>query len=110
MLVCKKKPNFGDLSTMFLNHDGKLRVKDNVIDPKICRDWMIKISVTHNLPLRWVEYSAMRGFLKYLNPNIRFISRNTHASDVMKFYEFEKEKLKIRLNSVPGMLCLTSDL
>ncbi|XP_042030043.1 zinc finger BED domain-containing protein RICESLEEPER 2-like [Salvia splendens] len=110
MLICKKKLNFGDLSAMFLNHDGKLRVKDNVIDLKTCRDWMIKVSVTHNLPLKWVEYSAIRGFLKYLNPNIRFISRNTHASDVMKLYEYEKEKLKIRLSSVPGMLCLTSDL
>ncbi|KAG6399672.1 hypothetical protein SASPL_141153 [Salvia splendens] len=110
MLVCKKKPNFGDVGAMLLNHDEKLRDKCNVIDPKIVRDLFIKVSVAHNLPLKWVEFKEMRVLLKYLNPSVRFICRNTHALDVMNMYESEKEKLRIRLNSVPGMLCLTSDI
>ena len=64
MLVCKEKSKFGDVGVMFTEHQEKLEVKNNAINPKICRDWMTKISVAHNLPLNWVEYDEMRGFLK----------------------------------------------
>ncbi|KAG6403021.1 hypothetical protein SASPL_135236 [Salvia splendens] len=59
------KPNFGDLSAMFLIHDGKLRVKDNVIDPKTCRDWMIKNSRSHDEVVKSMSLKMQSKFEKY---------------------------------------------
>lgn len=100
--TCKKKPKFGDASSLFLDHEGKLRARGKNIDPKICREWITKVSIAHDLPLKWIEYKAMRSFLKYLNPDIHFITRNTVASDVLKMYESEKEKLKSTLKNIRG--------
>ncbi|KAG6435991.1 hypothetical protein SASPL_100872 [Salvia splendens] len=71
---------------------------------------MTKITVAHDLPLNWVEFEHVRAYLAYLNSDVKFISRNTHASDVINLYNSEKEKLRIRLNNLSGMLCLTSDV
>ena len=101
---------FENVNFMLRDHDRKLKARSKVIDPKICREWMTKITVAHDLPLNWVEFENVRGFLSYLNSDVESISRDTLASDVMNMYKIEKEKLRIRLNSISGMLCLTSDV
>ena len=51
--VCKSKPKFGDVGAMFFDHDGKLKARSKEIDLKICREWMTRISVAHDLPLKY---------------------------------------------------------
>ncbi|KAG6418762.1 hypothetical protein SASPL_120967 [Salvia splendens] len=50
---------------MVLNHDGKLRVKDNVIDPKTCRDWMIKNSRSRDEVVKSMCLKMQSKFEKY---------------------------------------------
>lgn len=45
----------------------------------------------------------------YLNPDVKFVSRNMTRSDVIKFFAREKEKLKCFLESFPGRVAFTSD-
>ncbi|XP_013617801.1 PREDICTED: zinc finger BED domain-containing protein RICESLEEPER 2-like [Brassica oleracea var. oleracea] len=46
----------------------------------------------------------------YANSSIEYWSRNTAASDVLKIYESEKQKLRKILNDFPGRVSLTTDL
>nr|GMD81328.1 zinc finger BED domain-containing protein RICESLEEPER 2-like [Ipomoea batatas] len=104
MGVCKKKPNEseGEVSPMY--EQGNL---DRVIDQKICRDLIAQCTIEHDLPFKWVEYRSMQLLFKYLNPYFQSITRNTAASDVMRIYERLKERLRLILKNIPGMLCLT---
>ena len=66
--------------------------------------------VRHDLPFSFVEYDGVRNMLKYLNPEVKFISRITAASDVWKLYVENKERLKECLAHIQGRICLTCDL
>nr|GLL44827.1 zinc finger BED domain-containing protein RICESLEEPER 2-like [Ipomoea trifida] len=104
MGVCKKKPNEseGEVSPMY--EQGNL---DRAIDQKICRDLIAQCTIEHDLPFKWVEYRSMQLLFKYLNPYFQSITRNTAASDVMRIYERLKERLRLILKNISGMLCLT---
>ena len=49
-------------------------------------------------------------FRSYLNSNVKHISRNTSKVDVLKLYKNKKDDVKNKLKSIPGRICLTSDL
>nr|GLL25230.1 zinc finger BED domain-containing protein RICESLEEPER 2-like isoform X1 [Ipomoea trifida] len=105
---CKVKPKYNDVSFMLIDHEGKLRAKK--IDHNVVREMISMSIIEHDLPYSFVEYKRIRELHKYLNSDYKFISRNTAAADVYKFYEKEKEKLKNILKRIPSRICLTSDL
>ncbi|XP_019096514.1 PREDICTED: zinc finger BED domain-containing protein RICESLEEPER 3-like [Camelina sativa] len=69
-----------------------------------------KCIIQHDLPFAYVEYERVRSIWKYLNEDVKFISRNTAAADVYNFYENEAENSKRELANLPGRISLTSDL
>ena len=91
-----------------IDYIGKLRCKK--IDQTICRSKIALAIIKHNLSFSFVEYDAIRDVLKYLNPDVKLISRNTTTSDVLKVYLNEKEGLKDELAKIPNRICLTSNL
>ncbi|EOA13231.1 hypothetical protein CARUB_v10026257mg [Capsella rubella] len=92
---------------MMLDADMKLRAKK--IDQKIVREKFSRVLIRHDLPFSAVEYEELRDFLKYMNPDYISYTRNTAASDVIKTWKTEKEKLKLELENIPSRICLTSD-
>ena len=66
--------------------------------------------IKHNLPFSFVEYEGTRKIFSYLNSDVKHISRNTSKADVLKLYKNEKDDVKNKLKSIPGRICLTSDL
>ena len=66
--------------------------------------------IKHDLLLSFVEYDGVRSVFKYLNPDVKLISRNTASSDVWKIYLNEKANVKDELAKISGRACLTSDL
>ena len=64
----------------------------------------------HELPFRFVEYVGIRAIFSYLCVDVPNISRHTTKNDMVKMYKREKERIKSVLTSVPGRVCLTSDL
>ena len=66
--------------------------------------------IKHNLPLSFADYEGIRKVFSYLNSNVKHISRNTSKADVLKLYKNEKDDVKNKLKSIPGRICLTSDL
>ena len=65
--------------------------------------------VKHELPFQFVEYEGVRDLLAYLNPDVKFVARNTTRNDVIKLFAREKEKLKLFLESFHGRISFTSN-
>ena len=57
-----------------------------------------------------VKYDGVKDIFKYLNPNVKMISRNIIVLDVLKVYLNEKESLKDELAKILGKVCFTLDL
>ncbi|CAN6930518.1 unnamed protein product [Brassica oleracea var. botrytis] len=69
---------------------GTPRSSSRKVDMMVFREMIAMAIIEHDLPYRFVE--------------------NTTASDVLKIYEREKQKLRKILVEFPGRVCLTTDL
>ncbi|KAL4627208.1 hypothetical protein ACB092_05G151700 [Castanea dentata] len=74
------------------------------------REMLAETIIKHNLPFSFVEYEGIRKVFKYLNSDVKNISRNTSKADVLKLYKKENDDVKNKLKSIPGRICLTLDL
>ena len=97
-----------NISEMIINHQGKL--KNKKIDQKVFRELVAMSIIKHDLPFSYVEYDGVRAVWKYLNHEVRCISRFTAAHDVWKIYLENKAKLKEQLAQIHGRICITCDL
>ena len=82
----------------------------NKINQEEFREMLSEAIIKYNLPLRFVEYEGIRKVFSYLNSYVKHIYRNTSKADVLKLYKKEKDDVKNKLKSIPGRICLTSDL
>ena len=71
---------------------------------------LAKAIIKHNLPFNFVEYEGIRKVFSYLNSDIKHISKNISRADILKLYKKKKDDVKNKLKSIPGRICLTSDL
>ena len=104
---CMKTVKFHDVGDMMIGAEGKLRKKK--FDPKVNREILAKLVITHGAPFNIVEWKVFREYQKFLNDECIFVTRNTISKDVLKVYGDEKLKLKSQLAQIPGRVCLTSD-
>ncbi|KAL1198239.1 hypothetical protein V5N11_026908 [Cardamine amara subsp. amara] len=74
-LVCNKKPRDGDVGAMLVNLEGKIQARK--IDQVVFREMVAKCIIEHDLPFLYVEYDRVKLIWKYLNADVKFISRNT---------------------------------
>ncbi|XP_048613259.1 zinc finger BED domain-containing protein RICESLEEPER 4-like [Brassica napus] len=95
-------------TNMVLNAEAKLQAKK--YDHTVFRQMVAKCIILHDLPFSYVEYERVRSVWTYLNADVKFISRNTAAKDVYKFYQSETDILKKELATLPGRISFTSDL
>uniref|UniRef100_A0A2N9FMH9 HAT C-terminal dimerisation domain-containing protein n=1 Tax=Fagus sylvatica TaxID=28930 RepID=A0A2N9FMH9_FAGSY len=74
------------------------------------REKVAKAIIKHNYSFISVEHEGNRDVHSYLNPDVKHISRNTAKADVLKVHRKEKDNIRNMLKSIPGRICLTSDL
>ena len=105
-----KKLRQTHIPSNILNLQGKLR--SSKLDQKIFREKFAKAFIRHDVPFKFVEYEGFKDLFRYLNPDVKFISKMTASSDVLKVYIEPKKKgnLKDYLSKIHGKVCLTSDL
>ena len=103
-----KKLQNKKLPPIIFDHLGKLR--NSKLDPKVLREKIAKAIIRHDLPFKFVKYEGIRDIFKYLNSDVKFISRITASCDVGKVYVEQKKKLKEDLSKILGRICLTCDL
>ncbi|CAL5347426.1 unnamed protein product [Camellia sinensis] len=78
-------------------------------DQQACRDSLVKMVITDELPFRFVEREGFRQFCSVMQPNFKKFSRFTVARDIVDLYCSEKKKLKNVLKNANYRLCLTTD-
>ncbi|CAN6920809.1 unnamed protein product [Brassica oleracea] len=89
---------------------GTPRSSSRKVDMTVFREMIAMAIIEHDLPYKFLEYKRIKMAFTYANSSIEYWSRNTAASDVLKIYEREKQKLRKILNDLPGRVCLTTDL
>ncbi|XP_013628656.1 PREDICTED: zinc finger BED domain-containing protein RICESLEEPER 2-like [Brassica oleracea var. oleracea] len=94
-----------------LNDDGQNDVMDEYIEDheviEISEEWNLNSDSSyeeHDLPYKFVEYKGIIMAFTYVNSSIEYWSGNTAASDVLKIYESEKQKLRKILNDFPAKI------
>ena len=80
MDVCTKLAKYKDVGGMLLDHERKLRSRK--IDQKRLRELISMAIISHDLPFSYVEYKWVREINKYLNPDVKHISRLTATTDI----------------------------
>ncbi|XP_058750882.1 zinc finger BED domain-containing protein DAYSLEEPER-like [Vicia villosa] len=80
------------------------------LNQEMHRERISEVIVKHNYPFSFVEHEGIVNLLSFLHPDVKSMTRNTAKSDVLKVFRKEKENLKSYLQSIPGKICLTSDL
>ena len=90
--------------------EGNVSMLQNKITQEEFREMLAEAIIKHNLPFSFVEYEGIRKIFSYLNSDVKHISRNTSKADILKLYKKEKDDVKNKLKSIPGRICLTSDL
>ncbi|KAL0716621.1 hypothetical protein Bca4012_065943 [Brassica carinata] len=69
---------------------GTPRSTSRKVDMMVFREMIATAIIEHDLPYKFVEYKRIRMAFTYANSTIKYWSRNTAASDVLKIYEREK--------------------
>jgi Domain of unknown function (DUF4413)/BED zinc finger len=80
------------------------------IDQNVYREKLARAVLLHGYAFLWAEHEGDRDIHLYLNENVRVISRNTMKSECLKLYHNNMERVKSFLESIPGRICLTTDL
>jgi BED zinc finger len=96
---CKKRP-----------HDFSSGGPAKKIDQEVYHEKMAKCVLRHGRPFSWAEAEGDREVHSYLNEGARFICRNTMKSKCLILHEKHLRLLKSYLQSLPGKVCLTTDL
>ncbi|KAK2970545.1 hypothetical protein RJ640_010064 [Escallonia rubra] len=115
-LKCKKEYEAGNSGTSnMLRHiikcrDGEKQADYVPLDHDKYREKLSISIVKHNYPFSYVEHEGTRELHSFLNPEVKPLTRNTAKADVLKIYEKEKDFLRSELASIPGRVCLSTDL
>ncbi|CAB4263761.1 unnamed protein product [Prunus armeniaca] len=105
------KTDTRDLGQLLLSKsDGAILTRSSKFDPMKFRELLVMAIIMQDLPFQFVEYAGIRQLFNYVCADIKLVSHNTAKADVLSLYNREKAKLKEILGSVPGRVCLTSDL
>ena len=106
--VCSRKDttNVGQL----ILGQNAMSISSPKFDPATFRELLCAAITMHKLPFRFVEYVGIWAIFSYLCVDVPNTSRHTTKNDMVKMYKREKERMKSVLTSVPGRVCLTSDL
>nr|GEV15745.1 hypothetical protein [Tanacetum cinerariifolium] len=66
--------------------------------------------IVHEYPLLMVEHHGFQNFMKGLQTLFRFPCRNTVKSDILKIYEYEKQKTMRLFGKIKSRIAITTDI
>ena len=109
LIICKRR-NTRDIGQLLLeSRSGSLGSRRPEFDADVFRQLLALCVVKHDLPFQFTEYDGVKDMFAYLNSDVKFFSRKTTKSDILKLYMREKKKLTETLQSFWGKIAFTSD-
>jgi len=83
-----------------------------VFNQQTTRDALCKMIILHEYPMSMVDHISFKEFCDAVQPLFKVISRNTLKKDIIKDYnaEKEKEKMKLMLSRIQSRVAITTDM
>ena len=105
----------GDLRRqVMLKEQGKANKKVSAspynFDQKGSREDLAHMVIMHEYPLAMVDHVGFRKFVSGLQPNFKLVSRNTLKRDILKIYNYEKQKTMAKIDNNESKVTITIDM
>ena len=86
-----------------------MSLRGSKIDINVYREKLARMIVHHELPFLLVECKRVIDVHEYLNPNVKYIPRNTCKANMFELYQKSKSRIKELLSTCLGRVSLTTD-
>ncbi|KAL5546103.1 hypothetical protein UlMin_005790 [Ulmus minor] len=90
--------------------DGTIKLETYNFDPTILRNKLRDMIILHEYPLSTVNHVGFRRYSYSLQPLFKMVSRNTIRSDILKFYNAEKDIVLKMLEKNRSRIGITTDM
>lgn len=90
--------------------DGSMKLGTYEFDQARSRRELANMIILHELPLSLVDYTGFRRLMFSVNPAFTVVSRNTIKSDIIKNFDYEKDKCMALLDANKSRVAITSDM
>uniref|UniRef100_A0A2N9H5E2 BED-type domain-containing protein n=1 Tax=Fagus sylvatica TaxID=28930 RepID=A0A2N9H5E2_FAGSY len=79
-------------------------------DQEGSREDLAHMVIMHEYPLAMVDHVGFRKFVSGLQPNFKLVSRNTLKRDILKIYDYEKQKSMAKIDNNGSRVAITTDM
>uniref|UniRef100_A0A2N9I409 HAT C-terminal dimerisation domain-containing protein n=1 Tax=Fagus sylvatica TaxID=28930 RepID=A0A2N9I409_FAGSY len=79
-------------------------------DQEGSREDLAHMVIMHEYPLAMVDHVGFRRFVSGLQPNFKLVSRNTLKRDILKIYDYERQKSMAKIDNNGSRVAITTDL
>uniref|UniRef100_A0A2N9FGB2 BED-type domain-containing protein n=1 Tax=Fagus sylvatica TaxID=28930 RepID=A0A2N9FGB2_FAGSY len=105
----------GDLRRqVMIKEQGKANKKVSAspynFDQEGSREDLAHMVIMHEYPLAMVDHVGFRRFVSGLQPNFKLVSRNTLKRDILKIYDYEKQKSMAKIDNNGSRVAITTDM
>jgi Domain of unknown function (DUF4413) len=83
---------------------------DKKVDQTVYKEKLAEAVLLHGYAFMWAEHKGDRAIHSFLNNSIKPICRNTMKAECLKLHKKHMERVKSIFESIPGRVCLTTDL
>ena len=66
--------------------------------------------IMHEYPLAIVDHVGFRKFVSGLQPNFKLVLRNTLKWDILKIYDYKKQKIMAKIDNNESRVAITTDM
>ncbi|KAK9905216.1 hypothetical protein M0R45_000410 [Rubus argutus] len=109
--VYRKQKKIGQCSVNAVKYsDGSIIIGTYQFDQNRSRKELAKMIIMHEYSLAMVDHRRFMSFIFSVNPSFTVASRNTIKGDILKMFEYEKEKCLKLLNANKSRIAITTDM
>ncbi|KAG6518922.1 hypothetical protein ZIOFF_022408 [Zingiber officinale] len=92
------------------SNDGIMQLGTYHFNQDQARTELANMIILHEYPLSMVDHVGFRRYSHALQPIFKVVSRNTIKTDIMKIFEYERNKTMKLLDSNVSRIALTTDM
>ncbi|KAG6480334.1 hypothetical protein ZIOFF_063834 [Zingiber officinale] len=92
------------------SNDGTTQLGTYHFNQDQARAELANMIILHEYPLSMVDHVGFRRYSYALQPIFKVVSRNTIKTDIMKIFEYERNKIMKLLDSNASRIALTTDM
>ncbi|CAN1790995.1 Putative AC transposase [Linum perenne] len=95
---------------VFTNSNGKRYLTAMTYNTEVSRKQLALTIVMHDYPLSLADHYYTNNFLIGLLPQFRVPCRNTIKKEILGMYEFERVKIKKKIDANIGRIAINTDM